>query len=384
MPAIIPHSPDTPDGASPSGSLVRLEGAVRALADARTLDDVLAIHDRARAAAEYARAAKLGLEAQNHAAEIKLRAERKAGELLGGLLRQPGARTDLAAAEATSSGDGQGSVYSPYAAVLNETATTRQDAARWQKIADLPPERFEDFITKTRAAGEELTTARALRFERELARERLIAEMREAPPLPDGRYRVFYADPPWAYDDEGVIDGNESFGRAERYYPAMSIAQLCEMGEAVRGMAEDDAVLFMWVPSPFLESCFHVIRAWGFRYKASYIWDKVRRNYGHYNSVRHEFLLIGVRGNCTPDTRTLPDSVVSVERGRHSEKPERFREIIDSQYTWGARIELFARRPAAGWVTWGNELDDGLTIVGDNPPTLERRDDGRPAAEPQP
>lgn len=40
------------------------------------------VHDIATAAATYARAAKIGLEAQNHAAEIKLSAERRAGELL--------------------------------------------------------------------------------------------------------------------------------------------------------------------------------------------------------------------------------------------------------------------------------------------------------------
>ena len=36
-------------------------------------------YDIAEAARTYARAAKLGLEAANHAAEVKLRAERKAG-----------------------------------------------------------------------------------------------------------------------------------------------------------------------------------------------------------------------------------------------------------------------------------------------------------------
>ncbi len=68
-------------------TLVKLEGAVKALAEARTLEEVKHVHDIATAAAEYARAARLGLEAQNHAAEIKLRAERKAGELLAGLER---------------------------------------------------------------------------------------------------------------------------------------------------------------------------------------------------------------------------------------------------------------------------------------------------------
>ena len=68
-------------------ALVKLEGAVRMLAEAGTLEEVKHVHDIAQAAAEYARAARLGLEAQNSAAEIKLRAERKAGEMLAGLER---------------------------------------------------------------------------------------------------------------------------------------------------------------------------------------------------------------------------------------------------------------------------------------------------------
>ena len=68
-------------------ALAKLDGATRALAEARTLEEVSHIRDIAEAARTYARAAKLGLEAQNHATEIKLRAERKAGELLGELDR---------------------------------------------------------------------------------------------------------------------------------------------------------------------------------------------------------------------------------------------------------------------------------------------------------
>ena len=51
-------------------ALARLSAATTALAEARTLEDVKQILDIAEAARTYARAAKLGLEAANHAAEI--------------------------------------------------------------------------------------------------------------------------------------------------------------------------------------------------------------------------------------------------------------------------------------------------------------------------
>ena len=77
---------------------------------------------------------------------------------------------------------------------------------------------------------------------------------------------------------------------------------------------------------------------------------------GHYNSVRHEFLLICTRGSCLPDINKLFDSVVSIERAEHSEKPDEFRDMINELYPNGNRIELFARKKNEGWEMWGDEL----------------------------
>ena len=79
-----------------SSPLVRLETARRLLAEVRSVDDAKAIHDVAEAARIYARQARLGLEAQNDAAEIKLRAERKLGELLAAIrAKHPGGNANL-------------------------------------------------------------------------------------------------------------------------------------------------------------------------------------------------------------------------------------------------------------------------------------------------
>ena len=75
---------------------------------------------------------------------------------------------------------------------------------------------------------------------------------------------------------------------------------------------------------------------------------------GHYNSVRHELLLVCVRGKCTPDNNKLYDSVQSIERKEHSAKPKEFISIIDDLYKYGERIELFCRSPHDGWDVWGN------------------------------
>jgi N6-adenosine-specific RNA methylase IME4 len=182
---------------------------------------------------------------------------------------------------------------------------------------------------------------------REVRRDRAMSEAGKSARLM-GKFRVFYADPPWQYGDAGY-----GSGPAEFHYPTMSLSELCAL--PVVDLALADAVLFIWATSPLLEDSFKVIGAWGFHYKASFVWDKIKHNVGHYNSVRHELLLIATRGSCTPDDRRLDDSVVSIERGAHSVKPERFREIIDRMYPHGSRIELFARRAVVGWDVWGNQ-----------------------------
>jgi N6-adenosine-specific RNA methylase IME4 len=69
-------------------------------------------------------------------------------------------------------------------------------------------------------------------------------------------------------------------------------------------------------------------------------------------------LLVCTHGSCTPDVDEKLTSIQRVERtGRHSEKPEEFRHLVDTLYPHGPRIELFAREEHEGWVCWGNEVE---------------------------
>jgi N6-adenosine-specific RNA methylase IME4 len=179
--------------------------------------------------------------------------------------------------------------------------------------------------------------------------------MQKAAALPDDKFNVIYADPPWSYNDKQSGTISESYGAAEKHYPSMSMAELSALD--IPSLTADDGVLFLWATSPMLPDALDLAKAWGFKYKASFVWDKVRHNMGHYNSVRHEFLLICTKGSGTPQVAKLYDSVQSIERtDKHSEKPEEFRQIIESLYPNGRKVELFARSPHDGWTCWGNEV----------------------------
>lgn len=174
----------------------------------------------------------------------------------------------------------------------------------------------------------------------------------------DGLFRVIYADPPWSYNDSGVITDNDAYGRAERHYPSMKIEELCALPVAAHAMP--NAVLFLWTTAPMIltkPGPIEVINAWGFKPKTGMVWDKVLHNFGHYVSVRHEHLLICTRGSCTPDRITpMVDSVQTIRRSDvHSQKPEEFRRIIEQLYTKGPYLEIFGRKPVRGWKVFGND-----------------------------
>lgn len=167
------------------------------------------------------------------------------------------------------------------------------------------------------------------------------------------KFRVIYADPAWSYNDK---QDTPNLGGASKHYQTMSLNEICNL--PVKEISEKDSVLFLWVTSPLLEDGFEVIKTWGFKYKSSFIWDKIKHNMGHYNSVRHEILLIATKGSCVPDNKTLYDSVQSIERNdNHSEKPIEFLNIIDDLYSFGNKLEMFCRKiKKQNWYGWGNEI----------------------------
>lgn len=172
------------------GPLARLATARALLAEARTVDEVKAIRDKAEAARVYAREARLGLEAQNFAAEVKLRAERRAGEVLADVERQRGERTDR-----TSAQPGPRSATT-YQETLRAAEIAPTTAKRWQAVARLPEPLFEQHIAAVKDAGRELTTGDVVR----LATARRTPE---APPEPgsaptDAAPLLRYCPPDWS------------------------------------------------------------------------------------------------------------------------------------------------------------------------------------------
>lgn len=313
------------------------ERARQALAEARTLDEVKHIRDQAQAIQAYLHQQRAGLEMQNNAADVKLRAERRLGEMLAATPKHEGGRP-----AANYTHDGLGSPQT-----LKDLGIDDHQSHRWQQVAKLPEADFERLIAERKAEQAELTSAYILQAARALFRDGIVT-----PPLPVGVFDVIYADPPWQYDNQ-----IESWGPTSLHYPTMPLHEIKAMALENKVPSAEHATLFLWSTNPFLEDALEVVQEWGFEYKTNIVWVKrhlTRPGSGFYVRGRHELLFICTKGNHVPDQRGKEPigSVLEADVEEHSQKPEAVYQIIESLYPNAKRLELFARRERPGWTPW--------------------------------
>ena len=96
-----------------------------ALAEASRIDDVKDIRDKAVAAQAYARQAKDG-ELIGYATEIRMRAERRAGELLAEMAKAKGGNPNLPTGNKVEPVD-----------TLSDIGISKRQSSRWQKLAEI-------------------------------------------------------------------------------------------------------------------------------------------------------------------------------------------------------------------------------------------------------
>lgn len=140
--------------------LTRYDTARKALAEAHHVDEVKNIRDKAEAMAAYARQAK-DTDLVQWATEIKVRAERKCGELLRNSNKPKGGRPSK-----NRSHDVTG--FENSAQTLSEIGISKNDSSRWQKLADMPEEHFETAVATAKEHTGQVTTAHMLRVANEV------------------------------------------------------------------------------------------------------------------------------------------------------------------------------------------------------------------------
>ena len=175
--------------------------------------------------------------------------------------------------------------------------------------------------------------------------------------LPNGRYGVIYADPPWEYDNPKNND--PTMGGIT--YPTMSVEQICNL--PIQEMALPNCGLFLWATMPKIREALRVVESWGFSYTTcAFTWVKLNPNgegiysgLGHWTNGNAELCLFAKRGKPKRCAKNVKQ-IVMAPRGRHSAKPAEVRNRIVDLMGDIPRIELFARERISGWDCWGNEV----------------------------
>lgn len=195
------------------------------------------------------------------------------------------------------------------------------------------------------------------------------------PKLPEKKYQVIYADPPWdyggkvQYDKTIIKDKNAGFKKkiflssAEFKYPTVKLKQLKKLD--VPSITADDCLLFMWTTGTQMANSIELGKAWGFEYKTiAFVWDKMVHNPGRYTLSQTEFVLAFKKGKF-PQPRGARNirQMIKVHRGEHSVKPLEVIDGITKMFPLQEKIELFARNNYIGWDNWGLEIPDSKVKI---------------------
>jgi N6-adenosine-specific RNA methylase IME4 len=137
-----------------------------------------------------------------------------------------------------------------------------------------------------------------------------------------GKFRTLVFDPAWDYDWLSLA------ARAKPGYAMQTPEQLFALD--IKQWAEPDCELYCWTTNNFSGRAHELVAHWGFQHRTLITWIKPPPfGLGSYFRNSTEHVLYATLGNRTtrPAAASIPTHF-EAPRGEHSEKPEKFYEIV--------------------------------------------------------
>src|SRR5512140_1264330 len=179
-------------------------------------------------------------------------------------------------------------------------------------------------------------------------------------------FSCIVSDPGWSFRD--ALPGPKR--GAAKHYRCSSLEGIIQLHRSLIGQqfgarislpgtypVAPTSILFLWRVASMQPEALAVAECCGYKVKSELVWRKPRIGMGHYVRNRHEVCLICVRGTGVTDL-ILDHSIPSdfeAPAGRHSEKPDKFYDIVQ-RLCKGPYLELFARKRRSGWTQFGDQL----------------------------
>lgn len=337
--------------------LAVIDSAEQALIKANSIEELSKVRIEAETLRIWAKKVHKGMAAQNRIAEIKVKAERKTGQILKQMEKNKGGQPS----------EKNQAHHVPSTPTLKDLGIHRLQSQRWQQIADLPNEVFEEALSQFKRNQKEITSSFFLKLSKQLKAQKNISttsinnNKRETGStnnlenLIGQKFGTIYIDPPWQY-------GNQiTRGSTDNHYPTMSLDKIRDL--PIPALSEEQCHLHLWTTNGFLEESLSLIRHWGFTFKSTLIWAKgevksnelkIQLGMGNYWRGCHEILLLGVKGKLTFPPNNIR-SVQLAKRGSHSAKPSQIRDLIE-QVSPAPYLEMFGRETVKGWTVFGNQV----------------------------
>lgn len=179
--------------------------------------------------------------------------------------------------------------------------------------------------------------------------------------LPNKKYNIIYADPPWSFNNKNT--GGTMKSGANAKYNTMTVQDIMNMD--IPSICDDDCVLFMWWVASQPKEALAVMESWGFKLKTmtGFNWSKrtkLNKPYfgmGFWTRAGSECCLIATKGKPKPVSHSIR-SVIEAKNLKHSKKPDIFADRIIDLCGDVPRIELFARDRKPDWDSWGLEVPE--------------------------
>lgn len=277
-----------------------LEQAKSLLQNVYEVDVVKDVIDKAEALRTYAKQAGLGLDSQNLAAEIKLRAERRAGELLREVERAPRAgagRPQQIGVQPESQFVTEAPVATPYQRALTAASIKPSTARRWQNEASVPETVFEAHVADAKKRGHELTSTSVAKLAPKQAYEpKPIAVVDQALLGPNDRFHVGdIMDLPWPKGEVDLICTSPPYALDKPYlggdvatYADWQAAMGDWLGVLYDLLNPQHGRLCLNVPldrdlggwQPVSADVMHMAQASGFKFRTWILWDKSQAGAG--------------------------------------------------------------------------------------------------------
>lgn len=167
--------------------------------------------------------------------------------------------------------------------------------------------------------------------------DRIVKELENIDPIPEGPFDVMVIDPPWPVGPTP--------------YPQMQNDEIEAL--PIMKMMNPDSIVWLWCMNTNIAEAVRIAGTWEYKIVSMLTWDKGSPSPAWWMFSQTEHALMLVKGKPLYHKRGQATLMKAPKRG-HSAKPDAFYEMVENNCP-GTKVEMFARKKRPGWAAWGAE-----------------------------